>query len=389
MGVVVREKDKGSGVWWVFVNHKGRRTARRVGDKRAAKRVARDLQQELAEGSLNLKAASECPTLKAYADKWLDSYAAARCKFSTAQGYRASFKNHILPALGHKRLDEIRRSDVKELLYSLANKELSAGTVRNVKACLSSLLTHAFEDELIPGNPASRTGKLIRKKDRKEDVNPFTADEAATFLTACQEHRPRFHPFFLCALRTGMRLGELLALEWGDIDFRGGFIEVRRALVRGRVVTPKSGKGRRVDMSKQLAATLKALRAERKAETLKKGWGQVPEMVFCSETGGYLDGDHLRRRVFAKVLEKAGLRRVRIHDLRHTFATLLIQNKESLAYVKDQLGHHSIQLTVDTYGHLVPGSNRAAVDALDDPQVTHPAATPAQPETKKELGASA
>jgi integrase len=100
----------------------------------------------------------------------------------------------------------------------------------------------------------------------------------------------------------------------------------------------------------------------------------MPPWVFVSDTGGMLDGDNVRRRVHCAILQKAGLRSVRLHDLRHTFASLLIQQGESLVYVRDQLGHHSIQMTVDTYGHLVPGGNRQAVDRLDDPQERPPAA---------------
>jgi integrase len=92
-----------------------------------------------------------------------------------------------------------------------------------------------------------------------------------------------------------------------------------------------------------------------------------------------LDGDHVRNRGFYLILKKSGLRRIRVHDLRHAFASLLIQNGESLAYVKEQLGHHSIQITVDTYGHLVPGGNRQAVDRLDDLEDT-PAATIRNPD---------
>jgi integrase len=113
----------------------------------------------------------------------------------------------------------------------------------------------------------------------------------------------------------------------------------------------------------------------RKEETLRKAWGGVPDWVFCTEQGRPLDGDNLRHRVFYKVLAQAGMRRFRCHDLRHTFASLLIQNGESLAYVKDQLGHSSIQVTVDIYGHLIPGANRAAVDRLDDATGRNPAAT--------------
>jgi integrase len=108
-----------------------------------------------------------------------------------------------------------------------------------------------------------------------------------------------------------------------------------------------------VDLSLQLTATLKALLVEQKKETLKKGWGEVPPWVFTSKADTPLDHENFRERVWFKILAKAGLHHFRIHDLRHTFASLLIQNGESLAYVKEQLGHSSIQIT-DTYGHLVP-----------------------------------
>jgi integrase len=118
-------------------------------------------------------------------------------------------------------------------------------------------------------------------------------------------------------------------------------------------------------MSLLLTDTLKALLLERKKETLRKGWVEVPPWVFLSKEGTPLDPGNLRTRVWAKLLTKAELRHVRLHDLRHIYASLLIQQGESLAYVKEQMGHHSIKLTVDTYGHLMPGGNKAAVDKLD------------------------
>ena len=120
-------------------------------------------------------------------------------------------------------------------------------------------------------------------------------------------------------------------------------------------------------MSKQLKSVLLELRHKRKLETVRKGWGKVPEWAFVNETGNHLDPDNWRRRVFYRALEKAEIRKIRIHDLRHTYASLLIQAGESLAYVRDQLGHHSIRVTVDIYGHLTPGGNKDAVDKLDDP----------------------
>lgn len=106
-----------------------------------------------------------------------------------------------------------------------------------------------------------------------------------------------------------------------------------------------------------------------------QGTADIPAWTFCSATGGLLDWANVRKRVFYRCLDKAEMRRVRIHDLRHTFASLLIQQGESLVYVKEQLGHHSISITVDIYGHLVPGSNKAAVDRLDDAPVRNLSAT--------------
>ncbi len=99
-----------------------------------------------------------------------------------------------------------------------------------------------------------------------------------------------------------------------------------------------------------------------------RGKAESIELVFHSESGGPLDGDNFRSRVFYPLLEKADVPRFRFHDIRHTFASLLLANGESLHYVKEQMGHASIQTTVDVYGHLVPGSNRNAVNRLDDPE---------------------
>jgi integrase len=176
-----------------------------------------------------------------------------------------------------------------------------------------------------------RLGRHYRSGDHlRPEIRPLTREEASQLFAAAREHYPREYPLLLCALRTGLRLGELLGLQWGDVDFHGRFLEVRRNRVAGRLTTPKNGKGRRVDMSAQLTQTLRELRVTRKTEALRHGWGRVPDWLFCTD-GGALDGDNLRHRVFYKVLDKAQLRRVRFHDLRHTFASLLTAQGESLA----------------------------------------------------------
>jgi len=119
-------------------------------------------------------------------------------------------------------------------------------------------------------------------------------------------------------------------------------------------------------MSLQLAVALQELKRHRIEEKLRRGWEDMPEWVFITDKRTPLIEGHFRERVFNKILAKEGLRQIRIHDLRHTYASLLIQAGESLAYIRDQLGHHSIKVTVDIYGHLAPEGNKAAVDQLDD-----------------------
>jgi len=367
MGVIVKQRAKGKGQpWWVYICHQGKRKALKVGDKAAADAVASKIREQIKTGALNLAPQKQIPTFEEYATHWLEGYGATHLKYSTLKSYQSVLKHHLNSGFAPRPLDAITRTDIKDLINTKLKHGYTPNTVAHIKALLSGILTYALDEGLIPTNPASRLGKLIKIKERKADVSPLTREEAKAFLEAMSIHSPRYFPFFLCALRTGMRLGELLGLEWGDIDFRGGFIEVRRAYFKGRLITPKNGKLRRIDMSRQLSEVLKGLHINRKQETLAKGWGEVPAAVFVNEVGRILDGDGLRRRVFKRTLEKAGLRDIRIHDLRHTFASLLIQQGESLAYVRDQMGHHSIQITVDTYGHLVPGANRQAVDRLDD-----------------------
>ena len=386
MGVVVRQKKPGKGKpWWVFINHEGMRQSKCVGDKAAAEEVASQIRAQIQLGQYEFPEEQQAPpTVMDCAGRWLRTYVKNSLAKSTYQSYESALRLHILPVMGECPMDQIRRADIKDLIYRKMGEGLDPKTIRNITTCLSSLMTHAMEDEIIPANPAFRMGRHYRKKPKQRDqINPLTREELSLVLETARAHYSSHYPTLLCAARTGLRMGELLAVQWGDLDFNGGFIEVRRAWVRGELKAPKSGKSRRVDMSIQLMDTLKRLMTSRKEEALKKGWKSVPEWVFCNEEGGPLDKDNLRKRVFYKCLEKAGVRRVRFHDLRHTYASLLLQQGESPQYVQSQLGHHSIQVTVDIYGHLIPGANRHVVDRLDDdfPR-THPHPIRTQQEKK-------
>lgn len=378
MGVTVKQWK---GAWWLFINHQGKRKAKRVGEgetgKKAAKEAAAKLQARLALGGpVNEEKAGVL--FEDYAQTWLDRIQHTR-KHSTHEDYQIMLTRELLPAFKGMRLSEITRERVKALAMVGLKKGHSPKTVLNYVRGLSSLLSHAVEDELIAVNPALKPGKFLSKGGKRKAINPFTSEEVALFLEVAGKRIPRYFPLFLCAVRTGLRMGELLALQWSDLDFNGRFIEVQRNYTRGEFTTPKSGESRRVDMSLELRQVLRDFQTERQLEATVKEWPDVPPWVFCNEDGHVLDPSNLRDRVFYPLLKAAGLRKVRFHDLRHTFASLLLQQGESPVYVKEQMGHSSIAVTVDLYGHLIPGGNKQAVDRLDTPRTEGQTATPAQP----------
>lgn len=386
MGVVVRQKKKGRGQpWWVFISHDGKRTSRKVGDKAAAEKVASTIRAKLQLGEFNLDTEKKSvPTFKEYSKRYMDTYSAMNHKESTIESIETGLRLYMLPEFGKMRIDEIRRKHVKNFITKLHQQGRGTATIRNQKAYFSSILSQAIEDEIIEANPASKTGKLI-KKDQKEEIRPFTWEEKTLFEEAVKVYCPELYPFFLTALRTGVRMGELIALKPGDLDFNRGFIDVRRSCVRGRITTPKSGKSRPVDMSKQLQEVLRKYLVDRKKEALKKGWGETPEWLFYNEVGGLIDINNLRKRVFYKVLEKARIRKIRLHDLRHTYASLRVAKGDNLQDVSKQLGHHSVKFTLDVYSHWLPGSNKNQVDELDLKE--HPSAPYTHPTSfEKEKG---
>jgi integrase len=213
-------------------------------------------------------------------------------------------------------------------------------------------------------------------------ASAMTRSEAQQFLDTILELYPDWHPFLLTAVRTGLRKGELIALKWGVIQFGSSeedsnrYILVQRNISLGDFTTPKNGKSRRVDLSRQLRKVLLDLRDKRLLEAFLSGRRSISDdLVFPSQAGTPIKPDNIAVRYMQPALEAAGLRRLRFHDLRHTFGSLLIQDGASLAYVKEQMGYSSIQITVDTYGHLIPGADIKWIDRLDEktsPQQTAP-----------------
>ena len=370
MSVQVREKIKDSGDWWIFIEHHGQRRSKKIGrDKRFALEAAKKIEAKLILGDLKLSK-NEDVTFGHYAKTWIENTVPATCKRISISDYTGILKNHVLPDLEKTPVTDINKAVVKKLLQKKLKEGYAASTATHIKNAISGVLELAVDDNKISSNPAQIIRKLIRSKVKKYHIDPLTREETKLLLETCLMHYPKHYPMLLTLCRTGMRLGEVIALQWGDIDFNNRFIIVRRSRSKSHTSTPKNDKYRNVDMSRQLTECLSKLKIKRKEEYLAKGEG-VPEWIFISEIGTPLIEGHWRERVFKKILEKAKMRQIRIHDIRHTYASQLIQDNRSLAYIKDQLGHHSIQVTVDIYGHLVPGANKEVVDSLDDPDYTY------------------
>lgn len=392
MGVIIRQKHKDKkGPWWVFVTHNGKRTSRKVGDKAAAQAVASKIRAKLQLGEFDFKKEKPVPTFKEYADPWIGTTIPATCKDSTVRDYQDLLRLHVLPVFTDLKLTEITRGKIKDFLLDKINQGYAKSTVNHMKNTISGVLNKALDDEVIPVNPVYSLGRNVLKTKKQKAIDPLTWDELRLVLNTAQAYFPEHYTLFLLLARTGMRIGEALALRWGDIDFVGRFVNVERNFVKGRITTPKNGKERRVDMSLQLASALKAHEIESKKKGLALGLGDLPEYVFTNKKGGLVDKDNWRRRVFKKVLKKAALRHARIHDLRHTYATLRISKGDNIQDVSNQLGHSSTNMTLDVYSHWTPGKKKAEVDALDDQDFMHPDAPylhPETPEAKKGLAVS-
>lgn len=271
MGVKVRERN---GAWWIYIDHRGRRKAKKIGPgaagKKAATQAAQLIQARLALGQAAFETQPTGEPFDGDSSMFLNRIEQTR-KHTTHADYRKIVDRDLLPVFRGLDVQEITREKVKSLAMGCLQKGQSPKTVQNIVRCLSSLLSHAVEDGLITVNTALKPGKFLPKISKRRKVNPLTREEVSVLMSTAKDKLPRYFPLFLCAVRTGMRMGELLALQWGDIDWQSRFIEVQRNYTHWKLTTPKNGESRRVDMSKELMQTLKDLRTEQQIEAPAKG----------------------------------------------------------------------------------------------------------------------
>lgn len=308
-------------------------------------------------------------TLNEYLTKWLVTAARPRVTERTHEGYTYLLNRYIKPEFGLRKLSDVRPLHIQKLYADMLARGLSARTVRFLHAVLSSALKQAVRWSMLARNPAELVE--LPRQVRKE-MRALSPAEASEFLKAASADR--WGVLFAFALATGMRPEEYLGLQWKDVDLKTGIVIVRRALIWRSVGggwyfgEPKTTRSRRsIPLP---ASTLRALlvhRRQQAEERLKAGAAyQQNDLVFATPEGGPLAPRNLKRRHFRPILERAKLPQdLRLYDLRHTCATLLLASNEHPKVVSERLGHASITLTLDVYSHVLPTMQEAASQKLE------------------------
>jgi integrase len=290
---------------------------------------------------------------------WLET-AKSRVQPKTHLRYEQIVRLRVNPHLGGCKLAKLAPVQVQQLFAALERDGVSARGRQMAGTVLHKALRDAVRLRLIPSNPAAEVEK---PRPGRPKMQVYDEAQARALLDAAAGDR--LYAMFVLALDTGMRQGELFALEWGDIDFEAGSVLVQRSLEeingRHRVKEPKSGKGRRIDVS---PFALEALQGHRKV-MLAEGSYRPDGPVFSAPEGGWLRKPNFQRRVFRPLQKAAKLPAIRFHDLRHTAATLMLLSDVNVKVVSERLGHASIQLTLDTYSHVLPTMQRIAAERMD------------------------
>jgi len=366
-GSIYKDKD---GRWRgsVHLGYRGGKRARRVVSGKTRAAVSEKLKELLRSQQLGLPIQPERQTVGAYLQSWLEQSIKNRVRPKSFVFYEGIIRLHLVPEIGRVRLQKLTPQHVQRLLNSKLESGLSPRMVRHIRTTLISALQMAEKFGAVPRNVA----KLVDPpRVPKREVQPFTVEEARCFLAAvaCD----RLGALFVVALSLGLRLGEVLGLCEDDIDLDACRLTVRHSLERVtdqpfRLVETKSENGRRVlGLPAVTVAGLRRHQAQREQERDLAGskWKGNPwGLVFTSNVGTPLFHRNVHRR-FCQLLDVAGLRRIRPHDLRHSAASLLIAQGVHPKAIQELLGHSSVAFTLQVYGHLFDEAKQETADKMD------------------------
>ncbi|MEZ5079650.1 MAG: tyrosine-type recombinase/integrase [Thermoleophilia bacterium] len=286
-------------------------------------------------------------TFKEYAEEWARTYTGRTSRGirpTTLEDYVRDLEVHVLPVFGHRRLAEIEPRHIKVLAADLAAEGRAPSTVRNIMAPVRALFATAVEDGVIRMNPCAGL-RLPGGTSPDRHARALTEDELSRLITETPEEW-RLLVSFLA--QTGLRVGELIALRWDDVDLERRRVHVRRRLYKGEIDAPKSSYGiRDIPLSPALTDALADWRSE-------SPYGEDSDLVFPTRVGTGHTGSNLLRRVVKPAAVRAGVPWAGMHTLRHTCASMLFRSGWNAKQVQMVLGHHSPAFTMSTYVHLIP-----------------------------------
>jgi integrase len=361
-GSVYHRKD---GRWAASITLEGRRRKTFYGKTR--KEVQEQLKIALRDQQQGMLATGPQQTVKAYLEHWLEEVHKPTIHMSSYIKYRRILNRYIFPSLGHIQVQKLTPQHVQALYAQKLKEGLAAETVRGIHRMLHKALDDAVRWNLVPRNVCDA---VTQPRPTRYEIRPLTGEQAQLLLEKARGSR--LETILIVALTTGIRRGELLALQWQDINFDEGSLHVCRTMnrIEGKgimVSEPKTAKSRRKIMLPHLVIeALKQHRVRQLEARLKAGaaWKER-DLVFCNASGNFLDPANVLR-MFGKLLRDAGLPHMRFHDLRHSAATILLTMGVHPKIVQELLGHSQISMTMDTYSHVLPSMQKEAMSRWDD-----------------------
>lgn len=332
-----------------------RKTLKAGTTKDNARKALREIEDRIARRSFMVE--KKIPLFSKIAEEWLE-YKKTRCRETTWEMYEGHLNNHFTDLDGIK-VNLILTATIEKFITARQNQGMSLGTLRKVLVTLNQVMSYAVRHRYVDYNPVrdAERPKATGKIEIKADMQVLTPEQIKTLLEA--ESDQKYKTLFLMAVMTGMRQGELLGLKWSDIDFDKKQAHVQRTFNHGRFFTPKTkGSVRKIDLSPVVILELMKWR-------LASGRNEL-DLVFPNKVGKPMECQKMMIRHFIPALTAAKLPRVRFHDLRHTYASLLIEQGENIKYIQNQLGHSSPMVTLNVYAHLMRDSNQEAVCRLEN-----------------------
>lgn len=312
--------------------------------------------------------------VSAFLDDWLQEKkdGTKPVRLSTWTRYQDFVRLHIKPVVGNVALAHLTPAHIRSIYRAARKAGLTETTVHHLATVLHGVLEFALKEGLVARNVAELVDRPAI--DCKE-MQTLSADEVQQLLAYLHEHQHRLEALFIVALWTGVRQGEALALHWRDLDLETGILRVNATLryhhQQFYFQPPKTKKGKRtIKLAPEVVAALHAHKARQGEEKMQLGqyWQgeekREDDLVFTNQWGGPLDASNLLKYHFYPTLTKAGIKRVRWHDLRHTFATLQLEANTNPKVVSTILGHASIAITLDTYSHVNLDMQNAAIEAM-------------------------